>query len=158
VVTDIRFLAKPGCTKGAIRRRAIKLLGSLETISSLDAFGDVGLSAFQFCEELEAVAEGNLTACQRVTQIAAILAPRLSVPRGRKRSAASVAHEILSSEMTKLIGPTGYTWNPAQGDFTDRFTRATREAFGDPNFDPRPALRRAKGAAARQQPPGGPRA
>src|SRR5208282_1590791 len=30
----------------------------------------------------------------------------------------------------------------ARGDFTDPLTRATRLAFGDPDFDPRPAFRR----------------
>lgn len=144
VVADIRFLAKPGRTKGAIRRRATKLLAALERISTLDAFGEVGLIAVRFDEELKAAAQGDPVACEGVTQTAAILAPRLSVPRGRKRSAASVAHEILSSEMTQLFGPAGYTWDPEEGDFVDRFTRATRDAFGDPDFDPRPALRRAK--------------
>jgi hypothetical protein len=146
VVTDIRFLAKPGRTRGAIRRRAIKLLAALDRISSLDAIGEVGPIVVQFDEDLKAAVQGDPAACERVTQTAAILAPRLSVPRGRKRSPASVAHEILSSEMPHLFGPRRYTWDPVRGDFTDRFTRATRETFKDPDFDPRPALRRAKKA------------
>jgi hypothetical protein len=144
VADAIRFIAKPGRTKKAIRRRALALLGAWETVCGLEIFRAVDLSVFQFGEELKATAQGDPAACERATQMAAILAPRLSVPRGRKRSAASMTHELLSSEMTPLFGPTGSTWNPAQEDFTDRLTRATREAFSDPNFDPRPALRRAK--------------
>jgi hypothetical protein len=114
IVADIRFLAKPGRKRAALGRRAIKLLAAPERISSLDAFGELGLIAVRFEAELRAAAQGDTAACGRVMQTAATLAPRLSVPRGRKRRAASVAHEILSSEMTKLIGQTGYTWNPAR--------------------------------------------
>ncbi len=76
----------------------------------------------------------DYVASQRVTEIAGILAPRLAVPRGRKASAASIAHEFWLSNMGKLTGRMSYTWDEARGDFTDPLTRATRLAFGDPDF------------------------
>jgi hypothetical protein len=99
VANAIRFIAKPGRTKNAIRRRAVALLRAWEIVCGLEIFRALDLSVFQFGEELKAAAQGDPAACERVTQTAAILAPRLSVPRGRKRSAASITHELLSSEM-----------------------------------------------------------
>ena len=143
VVDALRFLARPGRTKRAISRRAAALLEVWNTTSNLgNAFSGVDISVFEFVESLEAVARGDYTACERVTEIAAVLAPRLALRRGRKPSAASIAHEFWLSNMGKLTGQMSYTWNEARGDFTDPLTRATRLAFGVPDFDPRPAFRR----------------
>jgi hypothetical protein len=78
--------------------------------------------------------------------IAATVAPRLSVSRGRKISAASAAHEFVSEELGQA-----YTFSPVLEDFTDELTKATRIEFGDPNFDPRPAVRRARAGQKRQK-------
>jgi hypothetical protein len=151
VVEALRFLARPGRAKRAISRRAAALLEVWNTTSNLgNAFSGVDVSVFEFVESLEAVADGDYVASQRVTEIAGVLAPRLAVPRGRKASAASIAHEFWLSDMGKLTGQMSYTWDEARGDFTDPLTRATRLAFGDPDFDPRPAFRRQK-ARLRQQ-------
>jgi hypothetical protein len=45
----------------------------------------------------------------------------------------------------------GYTYSPDLEDFTDELTKATRIEFGDPNFDPRPAVRRARARQKRQK-------
>jgi hypothetical protein len=142
VVDALRFLARPGRTKRAISRRVAALLEVWNTTSNLgNAFSGVDVSVFEFVESLEAVARGDYTACERVREVAAALAPGLSVPRGRKASAASIAHELWLSN-SKLTGQMSYTWDEARGDFTDPLTRATRLAFGDPDFDPRSAFRR----------------
>jgi hypothetical protein len=135
VAEAIRFLAQPGHTKRAISRRAAVLLES----KLVGNFDGVDVSVFEFVESLEAVVRGDYTACQRVREMAAVLAPHLSVRRGRKVSAASSAHEMLLSLTSE-----SYTWDDLIGDFSDPQTHATRLAFGDPDFDPRPAHRRRK--------------
>ena len=130
VAEAIRFLAQPGRTKRAISRRAVVLLES----SLVRIFDGVDVSVSEFVESLEAVVRGD-----RVREIAAVLTPHLSVRRGRKVSAASSAHEMLLSLTSE-----SYTWDDLIGDYSDPQTGATRLAFGDPDFDPRPAHRRRK--------------
>jgi hypothetical protein len=143
VVDALRFLAKPGRRKRSISRRAAELLNVWNTTSNLgDVFNDVDVSVFEFVEALEGAVRGDLAACQRVTEVAAALAPGLSVRRGPKVSAASVAHELLLTYLANTGAPKSYTSNRFAEDFTDPLTRATRLAFGNPRFDPRPAFRR----------------
>jgi hypothetical protein len=143
VVDALRFLAKPGRTKGSISRRAAVLLKVWNTTSNLgDAFNGVGISVFGFVEALEGAVRGDLAACQHVTEVAAAVSPGLSARRGPKASAASITHELLLRYVAKTAGPKGYTYDFVSDDFTDPLTGATRLAFGDPDFDPRPARRR----------------
>ena len=140
VVDALRFLEKPGRTARAISRRATALLEAEKTGSPLgEVLHGSNLSAFEFLELLGAVVRGDRSSSQRVREIAAVLAPRLSVRRGRKASAATIAHELLLS-----LGSRSYSWDYATGDYSDPETQATRLAFGDPDFDPRPASRRQK--------------
>ena len=135
VAEAIRFLAQPGRTKRAISRRAVVLLES----NLVRIFDGVDVSVSEFVESLEAVVRGDHTASQRVREIAAVLTPHLSVRRGRRVSAASSAHEMLLS-----LTSGSYTWDDLIRDYSDPQTGATRLAFGDPDFDPRPAHRRRK--------------
>jgi hypothetical protein len=57
-------------------------------------------------------------------------------------SAASLAHEFSLAYVFNMAGPEAYTYDPVSEDYTDPLTRATRLAFGDPDFDPGPARRR----------------
>ena len=52
---------------------------------------------------------------------------------------------MLLSEFRDIVGSASYTWDPVQEDFVDQLTRATRLAFGNSDFDPRPAVRALKG-------------
>jgi hypothetical protein len=143
VVDALRFLAKPGRRKRSISRRAAELLNVWNTTSNLgDVFNDVDVSVFEFVEALEGAVRGDLAACQRVTEVAAVLEPGLSVRRGPKASAPSIAHEFLLTSVANMPGPKAYTHDHASEDYTDPLTRATRLAFGDPDFDPGPARRR----------------
>jgi hypothetical protein len=110
VVDAIRFLAKPGRRKGSISRRAALLLQIGNTSSNLgDVFNGAHISVFEFIEALEGAVRGDLAACQRVTEVAAVLAPGLSVRRGPKASAASIAHEFLLTLVANMAGQKGYT-------------------------------------------------
>lgn len=143
VVDALRFLAKPGRAKRSISRRAAALLELWNTTSDLGNVFDAGdVSVFEFEEALEGALRGDIAACRRVTEVAAALAPGLSVRRGPKVSAAGFGHELLLRCVANTVGPKSYTSDPVSGDFTDPMTRATRLAFGNPRFDPRPAFRR----------------
>jgi hypothetical protein len=110
IVADaIRFLAKPGRKKGSISRKAAMPLEGWNTSSNLgDAFNGVGVSVFEFVEALEGAVRGAPAASQRVTEVAAALAPGLSVRRGPKASAPSVAHEFLLTCVANMAGPKAY--------------------------------------------------
>jgi hypothetical protein len=150
VADTLRFLAKPGRRKGSISRKAAALLEvSNTTLALSDAFHDSDISVFDFVEALEGAVRGELAACRRVREVAAALAPGLSVRRGPKVSEASITHRLLFSYLAKTAGPKSYTYNAHIEDFTDPLTRATRTALNKPKFDPRPAFRQY--TARRQQ-------
>jgi hypothetical protein len=57
----------------------------VETAAALsDVFQGSSISVFEFVEALEGAVRGEFTACRRVTEVAAALAPGLSVRRGPK--------------------------------------------------------------------------
>jgi hypothetical protein len=143
VVDAIRFLAKPARTKRSICRRAGALLEVWNTTFDLGGvFNGSDVSVFEFVEALEGAVRGDVAACQRVAQVATALAPGLSVRRGRKVSTASLTHEFSLVYVANIAGPKAYTYDSVSDDYTDPLTRATRLAFGDPDFDPGPARRR----------------
>jgi hypothetical protein len=145
VVGAIRFLAKPGRGRRAILRKAEVLLAAWEETSIIETiFDDADLSASEFIGLLRAVVEGHEVACPRITEIAAAVAPHLSIPRGLKVSAASAAHEFFLECVVGPIELRAYTWNEIPGKCTDPATEATRREFANSNFDPRPAYRRLK--------------
>ena len=142
-VDAIRFLAKPGRRhKQAVFRRVEWLLGDWDGMCGLAGLRQANTSVHEFTSALEAFARGDLGADELLRQTAAAIASRLSVHQGRKASRATIGHQSLLSVLRPVIGRASYTWNPEQEDFIDPLTRATRLAFGDPDFDPRPALRR----------------
>jgi hypothetical protein len=143
VVRAIRFLAKPGCGRRAVFRRAEVLLAAWEKTSIIETiFDGADLSESEFIGLLKSVVEGREIAWGRITEIAAVVAPLLSVPRGPKISAASAAHQLLLEELVSVTRSQGYTWDPYKGDFSDPLTQATRLEFACPRFSPQPARRR----------------
>jgi len=143
IADTLRFLAKSGRTQGSISRRATALLEVWKTTGALsDTFRGSEISEFEFVRALEGAAQGEVAACCRVTEIATALAPGLFVRRGPRVNVASLAHQFLLMLVARTPGPKGYTYSEIEGDFTDPLTRATRSAFDEPRFDPRPAFRR----------------
>jgi hypothetical protein len=65
------------------------------------------------------------------------LKPHLPDPRGRRPKLISTAHEVFLEAAERA-----YTHNSLDDDFVDPAKRATRLAFHNPHFDPRPARRR----------------
>ena len=145
VVRAIRFLAKPGRKRRAISGSVRVLLAAWEKTSIIETiFDDADLSASEFIGLLKSVVEGHEVSWRRITEIAAAVAPHLSIPRGLKVSAASAAHEFFLECVVGPIELRAYTWNEIPGKCTDPATEATRREFANSNFDPRPAYRRLK--------------
>jgi len=85
VISAIGFLAKPHRSRPAISRRVKVLLAAWEETSTIETiFEDAGLDVFEFISLLKSVAGGNQGALDRLTEIAAFLAPRLPNPQGPK--------------------------------------------------------------------------
>jgi hypothetical protein len=155
VVDAIRFLAKPGRRRRAVLRRAEVLLAAWEETSINETiFDDASLIELEFIGLLKSVVEGRAVAWRRLTEIAATIAPRLSIPRGSKISAASATHEVFLETVAELLAPRAYTRDPISEIYTDRWTAATRQEFHDPDFNPQAAHLRAKARrAAKKKPP-----
>ena len=107
----------------------------------------------EFIGWLKSVVEGREVAWRRITEIAATIAPRLSIPRGPKISAASATHEVLLETVAELLAPRAYTRDPIRENYTDRWTAATRQEFRDPDFNPQAAHLRAKARRAAKKKP-----
>jgi hypothetical protein len=151
-----RFVAKPGRQGASISHRAQILLAAWDETSIIETiFADAGAHESEFIALLKSFAKGDKLARQRITEIAADLAPHLPTTRGRKVSAASAAHEFLLEESFPITKLRAFTFNDSKNDFTDPLTKATRLEFNDAYFDPRPALRRLKRRRAVQHRVGG---
>ena len=140
----IRELAKPRRRNRTISKLSAKLLAVWGGLPEFAPTGAPPCSLFDFKNALTGAAKGDPDACQRVALMAAAIAPHLSVQRGPKASQASTAHQFLMTYVNSGRASSSYTWNVDAEDFTDPLTQATRTAFRDPDFDPRPASRRHK--------------
>jgi hypothetical protein len=148
----IRFLARPGRSRKAVRRRIKVLLAAWEETSVFDTiFGGTDLSDFEFVRALESAAKGEAAAFERLAEIAALLVPHLSVTRGPRVSEASATHEAFMDFVVSQVEPSAYTWDDVGEKFSDDVTEATRREFDDPDFDPRPARRRFVAGQKRNQ-------
>ena len=145
VVEAIRFLSRGDRQKRAILSRAKLVLAASKETSIVDElFRKAGLHEGEFLRLLQTVIDGGTINRERITTIAAAIAPSLSRARGPKISAASAAHEQFLETHACLGRRAGYTWSDDEGDFVDQKTQATRQEFGDPDFNPRSARRRVK--------------
>lgn len=120
----------------------LEAMGGTELTSGL--FDELPLfDGLVFIRELRFCLAGDLSGRAEVARIAKAVWRRVAVSRGPKLSPASAAHEYFL-ESQSIFNPAAFTWSPEGEDFTDALTKATREEFADPDFDPRPAYRRLK--------------
>ena len=143
VAEAIRFIAKPQRSKTAIVKKAEFLVRAGDTLNRLDAFARTDCNSTNFLVSLQGVLRGEPDAIESARRQAQCVAPHLSLRRGPKIQVASYAHQAILQSRYLLKGAS-YTWDDVREDFTDPLTTATRTAFNEPNFDPRPALRRAR--------------
>jgi hypothetical protein len=145
VFDAIRFLAERHRRPSAVFLRAQLLLDAWDETSIIETvFDEIGLCGTEFIGLLKALVEGRDVDHRRTTEIAARIAPHLSVARGPKISAPSAAHEFFLTGLTRIKGARAYTWSTQEDDFSDSVTKATRLEFDEPDFDPRPAHRRVR--------------
>jgi hypothetical protein len=85
VVKAIRFLAKPNRRPSANAGKARLLLAASEETSIIETiFAAAGLDEREFIKALQLAAEGHQTAFRRLAEIATVIAPHASVPRGQR--------------------------------------------------------------------------
>jgi hypothetical protein len=94
-----------------------------------------------FIRGLRSCLAGDLSDRPDVSRIAKAIWRRVVVSRGPKLTHASAAHEYFL-ESQSIFEIAAFTWSPKGEDFTDRLTKATREEFNDPDFNPVAARRR----------------
>jgi hypothetical protein len=118
VFDAIRFLAERDRQRHAIFRQAQLLLAAWKETSIIEtAFDDIGLDETEFIGLLTALVEGRVVDCRRITEIAACVAPRLSLGRGPKISASSAAHEFFLAVLVPIKGGTCIHMEYAGGEF-----------------------------------------
>lgn len=92
---------------------------------------------------LKLAADGHEIEVGRITEVAAKVAAQISLKRGPKIRAASVAHEFfLKGNIGIDLGPWPKPQQERAAEYVDALTAATRKEFNFPDFDSRPAQRR----------------
>lgn len=147
VVQALRFLAEDNNRrKGAMLSRFTVLLAAEDDASMLSEIfrmaGLNGTECSEFTSLLRIAADAGPLERERISELAARVAPSLPGVRGRKVSPASAAHEGFLETADKLGGRFGYRYCDLEKDYIDERTKATRIEFDAPNFNPRPAFER----------------
>jgi hypothetical protein len=141
-VNAIRFLTRKRQVR-AVRKRAELLIKASQTTTVETIFSEAGLDESEFLLLLRSVVEGRSVDYQRIREIAVLISPRLTVPRGPKVRIASVAHEFfLNPEMGLAPRRRPSAYRNRDAEYVSPLTAGTRLEFGVPDFDPRPAQRR----------------
>jgi hypothetical protein len=139
----VRFLASSH-HRLSVRRHANLLLRVSQKTSIIPAlFAKAGLNEDEFLFLLYRVVHTNgFVNFDRLRAIASQLQPFLSLPRGRKVTAASAAHEHVMRQgiVFRIVPPEWRTnWRGRGNEHVDALTLATRREFDDPTFQPRSA-------------------
>ena len=153
VAQAIRFLAKRPCQHRAIVKCAKVLVHACVETSLVDTlFDKAKLDEAEFITLLRRALDGHYVDRQRLTDIAAAVAPYISIKRGVKITAASAAHEFLFREELELsLRRRPYLGRRRKGAYCDPRTEATRLEFNQPTFDSRPARKRLKARRIKTQ-------
>jgi hypothetical protein len=143
VVDAIRFLAERDRQRRAVSTRAELLLKAWHETSIIETLcSQAGVSESEFIALLRAIVDGSDYDRVRIREIAASVAPHLSIPRGPKISAPSASHEFYLSESPNLKPARRPNSGDRAREYADAVTQATRLEFDAPEFDYRPARRR----------------
>jgi hypothetical protein len=145
VFDAIRFLAEPGRQKRAIFTRAEVLIAAWKETSIIETIFDrAGLHETEFIDLLEAILNTEDVDYRRLPEIAAEIAPHLSLSRGPKISAPSAALEfLLENGVSELIkGKRPSSWRSRSEEYCDALTEATRREFATSRFESRSVRRR----------------
>jgi hypothetical protein len=137
VAQAIRFLAKGPRQHRAIVKRAKVLVQACVETSLVDTlFDKAKLDETEFINLLRRALDGHRVDRHRLTDIAAAVAPHISIKRGAKITAWSAAHEFLFRQELELsIKRRPYLGRGRKGAYCDPRTEATRLEFNKPTFD-----------------------
>jgi hypothetical protein len=102
VSAAIRFLAQQPRQDRAVTKRAEFLLEAYDKTSLIDSLFEQAGNEVEFIGLLKNALDGHRIDSHRLTDIAAAVAPLISVKRGPKITAQSAAHEFLFREVPKL--------------------------------------------------------
>ena len=131
-----------------ISRRAKLVVDALGTGWALSSLGKAFVSAsiredaYSFQALLGQAVAREANSCLRLSEVCAKLKPFLKSPRGLTPSRISMTHELLLYLYKELYSNSG-----TASDYPDVATSATRAAFKNELFDPRPAHRRHRSRA-----------
>jgi hypothetical protein len=144
VVDAIRFLARRKRQRRAILSRARYLLQAQNESTIIGSiFGATDIFEGEFMHLLKRATEGRQVDYQRITDIAASIAPYLPANRGPKVSAASAAHEfLLNPEIDLSAARRPVAYQDRAAEYVGPLTAATRLEFDNTDFDSRSARRR----------------
>lgn len=99
-------------------------------------------SLYSFFQLVARAADRDPNACADLVKVCKALKPHLPNPKGRKPTQESATHELLIATSGKRHSYADESRGVIFRDYLDPETQATREAFGDPDFDPRSSSRR----------------
>jgi hypothetical protein len=150
VIDAIRFLAHSKRQNRAIILRARALLKNWERTSLVDTiFAEAAVNETEFIALLKLAVDGGEVAGERIREMAAAVLPNLSIARGPKISAPSVAHELFVEEFSDLPKKRRPHSGDRSAEYVDAMTEATRLEFNVPDFDARSVRRRRLRQAAK---------
>lgn len=137
----LRRLANPRQDVKAFLADGQFVLGAMNgTLLTDDLFDELPpFGGLLFIRALWFCLAGDMSFRSEVIRIADAIWSRVPASRGPKLTISSAAHQYF---LESQIGRAAFTWSPGREDFVDRLTRATREEFDDPDFNPVAARRR----------------
>ena len=147
VSEDIKFIREPGRQRAALIRRIKQLHTTFEeNCRSISKFlFDVGILPSDFFSLTQCAAKGDHAKIPTLLRWPQKLRLPASLKKGLKITPSSYAYEFfLADKFGLLKGTLPKADRNRAAEYVNSLTEATRKEFGEPNFDPRPAQRRAK--------------
>jgi hypothetical protein len=126
-------------SRRAQRLRDLCRASSTVEVVVVRAFLAAGESDFH--KLLEGAIRGDAQACMRLVRKSSDALKHLPEPKGRKPQIHTSSHRFFDKVLAEVGQKGTFTYNDAEGGYTDERSLATRAAFALSSFDPRPALR-----------------
>lgn len=143
-------LAKAPHKRATIQRKAVFLCKIYERSTLIEILCErAGLDSLEFVGVMRKAAAGNDVACQQLCNRAKELRQRCELPKGPKVRTESIAHEFLFQVLAEHQVKACCVRDNYSEQFRDEISRATIDEYNNPNFDPRPALRRYRASLTR---------
>jgi hypothetical protein len=155
VVDATRFFANPGRGRSAAKKRAKLILAAGVDTSIVDQiFGSREFEEREFTSLLRQLLVGDLMSTERISEIVGSLSKKLTLSRGRKPSAPTIAHGTILKYRNLFPRRNGPRKKGSEHkDYYDPLAEATKLQFQLEHFDGKPAQRRLRRLTRAQQRP-----